>query len=158
MISVHLLVGTVGILGASVAAWHDEDGSEAGLGIWAEDGLDYSVSEYLQLGQTVVALFCRGFGPSCVSAMVFGTPACIEIVRPLKLHIRADVWLFPETSAVILPEVVVFVVAVVEERIISALHPLAWIELVEEEVESLHGNLFKISLWLQEAGIEPISR
>jgi len=58
-----LLVWTVTILGASIAAWHDEDGVGAGLGIRAEDRLDRPISEYLQLGQTLIALFFRNFGP-----------------------------------------------------------------------------------------------
>jgi len=74
------------------------------------------------------------------------------------LHVRADVWLFPKLPAVILPKLVVLVVAIIEERIVSALRPLAWIELVGKDVEPLTGNLLEISLWLQEAGIEPTSR
>ncbi len=42
-----LLEGLSRSLGPAIAAGHDEDGVGAGLGIRAEDALDYSVSEYL---------------------------------------------------------------------------------------------------------------
>lgn len=40
----------------------------------------------------------------------------------------------------------------------SALRPLAWIELVEEEDEPLPDSIIKISIWFQEASIELTSR
>jgi len=48
-----------------------------------------------------------------------------DFARTSKLLVRADVWLFSNFSAVMLPELVVFVVAAIEERIVSALHLLA---------------------------------
>lgn len=55
-----LLVGTVTILGASIAAGHNKNGVGAGLEVRTENRLDHPV---LQLGQTLIALFFRNLSP-----------------------------------------------------------------------------------------------